>query len=296
MPGNRRHPGDDEIQEALDHRLPAAGRLEVEAHLATCDECRGRWEALAWAKAQAASAPRPAPPVDLAARIARALDEEDARRGVIDGRSQAWRLGGRPLWIAVGLTALLLVALVIARRPDVPLAVARDYAGLRSGALALDIHTADIHALEAHFAKRQLPFPVRVLDLGMMRYRLVGGKVHAVRGRPSALLVYEGADGHTLLCEMHPGSLTDLPPSGERHENGGIGFRVFRRGGVTLAFWPEGDVLCVLAGEGGSQTILPLAFAKAMKAAQTTLDQAPSWRPASVFVRVSTAPFQASGR
>jgi anti-sigma factor RsiW len=285
MPRNRPHPGDDEIQEAVDGRLPAAARLELEAHLATCDECRRKWEIPAWAKAQAASAPHPNVPEDLSARVVRALDEEDADRAAADVRGTGWSLPGRAVWVATVLAAVLLVVVLIARRPDMPQAVARDYEAWRTGALALDVHTEDIHDLEVHLSKARLPFPVRVLDLGMMRYRLVGGKVHDLNGRPGALLVYEGADGHTLLCEMHRGSLIELPSGGERHEHGGITFLAFRRGRLTLVFWPEGDVLCVLAGEGGPETILPLAFAKAMKATRRSAfsllgasDGAVNWR------------------
>ena len=37
----RRHRADDEIQDALDGRLPAAGQMEFEGHLAGCEDCHG---------------------------------------------------------------------------------------------------------------------------------------------------------------------------------------------------------------------------------------------------------------
>lgn len=282
----RRHRADDEIQDALDGRLPAAGQMEFEGHLAGCEDCRSKRDAMAWAKAQAASLPGLVPPGDLAARIAGVLDEEDALTAAVAERRRARVFGGWPAWTAASLAAGLLLAFFIGRRADMPQAVAGHYGALRSGALSLDVATADVHVLEVHFAGAGLPFPVRVLDLGMMRYRLVGGRVHDLGGRPSVVVVYEGEDGHRLLCEMYRGSLTDLPPGDESLDHGGIPFRAFQRGDVTLAFWPEGDVLCVLAGEGGTKTILPLAFAKAMKAARAAGGPSP---PRPLALRVTPA-------
>ena len=120
--------------------------------------------------------------------------------------------------------------------------------------------------MEAYFSEARLAFPVRVFDLGMMRYELVGGGVHSVRGRRSALFVYRDPDGHDLICQMNQGSLTELPAGGELHDHEGIRFVVYRRDGLTLVFWREGRVLCVLVGEGGTDVVLALASAKAARA------------------------------
>jgi len=265
--GDKDHPSDDEIQDALDARLSLQRQAELDAHFSGCAECRATWNALAWAKEQASQATGLEPPEGLAGRISHALDEEDARIAAA-GTPRSRRLGIRPLWIAAGLAAALLVALVLTRRMEVeiPGSVTSDYLAFRSGTLALDLRTADARVLEAHFARSGLPFRARVLDLEMMKYRLVGGKVHRVGGRPSALMVYQRDDGHVLLCQMYLGSLSELPAGGQPHEHDGIPFLAYQREGLTLAFWPEADVLCVLTGEGGTAVILPLAFGKAMKA------------------------------
>ncbi len=55
--------------------------------------------------------------------------------------------------------------------------------GSRTGSLALEASTSDAAALERFFEARGIPFRTRVLDLGMMGYRLIGGRVHSLRGQ-----------------------------------------------------------------------------------------------------------------
>ena len=265
MASETRHLRDEEIQEAVDGRLSSERMAPVEAHLRSCRECQATWEAFAWVRQQASRLPRPAPPDGLSERISRSLDDEDARAG----RGGGWRRRpGRLLAIAGALAAMVAIAVLVAGRRDPVAAVARDHADLRAVRLALDLRTPDVKEMEAYFAGARLPFPVRVFDLGMMSYTLVGGKVHSVRGHPSALYVYRGPNGDTLICQMYEAGMADLPPGGEVHEHEGIRFVVYSRDGLTLVFWPEGRVVCVLVGEGGSDAILPLAFAKARAAAR----------------------------
>jgi len=260
----KRHLREDEIQEALDRRLSPEPMAAFEEHIRECPECRASCEAFAWAKDRAARAPRLSLPEGLADRIARTLDEEDARRPAPVRRPRRRALA---VALAAGLAAVLVLVVLLAGRRDPVAAVARDHADLRSGRLPLALRTADVKQLEAHFARAGLGFPVRVFDLGMMRYELGGGTVRSVVGRPGALFVYHGPDRADLICEMYPGSLADLPAEGEAHDHEGIRFVVYQRDGLTLVFWPEGSVLCVLAGEGGTDVVLPLAFAKAARAA-----------------------------
>ena len=280
MPMAGDHPNDDLIQEGLDSRLDAESQARLEAHLAGCVDCRRAWEALRWIKEQALHAHRPDPPATLARQVAEALDAEDARRvPAPPARATGWRvaLSFRPAAAALAVMAIAAVALFLARRTDVPTLIARDHSAFAAGDLPLGIRTADVGAMEAYFTNERLPFPARVLDLAMMKYRLVGGSARPTDGRPSVLLVYRNEDGHLLLCRMYLGSLDELPAPQERHEHDGITFFVYGRQELTLVFWPEGGVVCVLSGEGGPSTMLPLAFAKAMKA-RVAQESAP-WHP-----------------
>lgn len=62
---------------------------------------------------------------------------------------------------------------------------------------------------------------------------------------------------------MYRGSTADLPPGGERREHGGFTFHVYRRGGSTVVFWQEGEVVCALAGAGDREALVALAYEKA---------------------------------
>lgn len=250
---------DDEIQELLDGRLDAATRERVERHLAECAECRRLRDAISAVKTGAREALRPGrPPAELSAAIASALDRE----------AQAFRSPRRlrPAWAlaAAAVTVALLLA-VLLRRPDLPARAAHDFLRFRDGALPLELLTGDTQRLERFFAERGIPFRTRVFDLGMMRYRLVGGRVQTLAGRPAALFVYRGPGDRILICEMYPGDTLELPRAARRVEHDGIAFFVFHRKGSTQVFWQEGDVTCVLVSDAPPEEVLSLAFAKAMR-------------------------------
>jgi hypothetical protein len=86
-----------------------------------------------------------------------------------------------------------------------------------------------------------------------------------VAGQPSALSAYDGPDASRVVCQMYSGSADELPRPDERRQNDGIDFLVYRRGGVTLAFWQEGRVVCVLATNLDVDDAVALAFAKAVR-------------------------------
>ena len=98
----------------------------------------------------------------------------------------------------------------------------------------------------------------------MMEYGLIGGRVHELQGRPTALYVYRGPDGRVVLCQMLLGALEELPPADETYEERGFTFRVYRRGGRPAVFWLEGQVLCILVSDMPSPELLALAREKAM--------------------------------
>ncbi|MGH8699628.1 MAG: hypothetical protein ACREVR_00440, partial [Burkholderiales bacterium] len=131
-----------------------------------------------------------------------------------------------------------------------------------------DLRTTEPRELERFFA-RGMEFRTQVFDLAMMDYRLAGGRIHKLRGRPSALSVYQGmSDDHgaaRVLCQMYEGQIDELPPAAEVLERNGIAFRVYRKDGVTAVFWSEGKLICVLVSDLRSDDVIRLAFAKAVK-------------------------------
>jgi hypothetical protein len=119
--------------------------------------------------------------------------------------------------------------------------------------------------MEKFFSDEGISFKTRVFDLGMMSYRLVGGRVHQLINRKSALFVYRGKGDTILVCQMYLGLVTELPADAVRRENKGIQFYIYRTNGLTVAFWQEGAVICVLTSDVDPEEVVQLAFAKAMK-------------------------------
>jgi anti-sigma factor RsiW len=256
------------LQDAVDNRLSAADRAALDAHLAGCEACRRELDALEWVKQQTGGPARAAVdvPGDLEAGIRGVLDAEDAAAAPAPAASSRSRARLFAPWLAAA--AVLAIVVWIATRPvagDVPALVASDFRSFGAGTLALEIETAEPPALESHLARSGLGFPARVFDFGMMDYRLVGGGRHRVADTPSALFAYSGPAALRMLCQMYAGRVADLPAPDERRTNDGIEFLVYRVADVTLVFWQEGAIVCVLAANGDAEAAVKLAFAKAVR-------------------------------
>ena len=249
---------DMEIQDLFDGRLDRAERERVEAHLAECAACRVRRDALASVRGALQGLPPAPAPEELGREIRRRLEEELLRR----------RPSRRfPVTALLAAAAVLIIVLMLASRKDLPSAAAGDFGRYRGGTLSLELSTSDPHELEAFFSQRGVGFRTRVFDLSTMGYRLIGGRVHTLAGRRTALFVYRGEGNRTVLCEMFLGQTSALPAGASRHEHGGILFSLYRREDSTQVFWQEGEVTCVLVSDLTPDETLALAYAKAMKAA-----------------------------
>jgi len=261
------------IQDLLGGQLGEVERAQAQAHLQACARCRREFQSLRQVqKAVAAHAARQAVPADLGIAITRALDQEDVRAPVNDSRRRAvvrpkprsarWVLGFGLAATAAFASILLWSAWTPAR---LPAAVAEGFAKFQAGEVTLEMRTAEALELERFFAAREVGFEAHVLDLGMMTYRVVGGRVERVQGRSSTLTYYQGSGGARVLCQMYVGTLDELPPATEVLEHNGIAFRVYRQDGLTAVFWREGKVICVLVSDLDPREVIRLAFAKAVR-------------------------------
>lgn len=255
----------EELQDLLDGRVTGPARAAIEAHLPQCPRCREELAVLERARAAARALAPFAPPADLAARIAGALDGEDRAPAFGPTRHRVryrW-----PVVLAGVTAAAAVIALLVlpSGGKDLPVAVARDLARYRASHLALDLQTADPAALEHFFTERGIGFPTHVFDLAMMRYRLAGGRAHQLAGRASAFFAYTGPDATPVICEMYRGTLTELPAGAERRVHDGITFLIYRVSGATVVFWQEGAVICALASQGNAEDVVQLAYAKAVR-------------------------------
>jgi len=258
----------DEIQDLLDNRLDAAARAEVERHLETCDECRRQFEALRWTREVAAKRFAPVEaPAELREKISRALRSEERPRHARIVRPHFRR---PKLAAALGVAAILLIAIglvvVFTAKPRNPLEIAaRDFRDYKTQKLPLELKTDDGKQMETFFAAHGVWFNTRVFDLGMMNYRLIGGRVQRVRDEPRALFVYQGPADQILVCQMYAGTVAALPAGAVERENKGIRFYIYEKKDLTMVFWQEGTVVCVLTSDIGAEQVIQLAFAKAMK-------------------------------
>ena len=262
------HP--EELLDArLDGRLSDPERAELERHLAGCARCRRRLEALAEARRVVREElPDEAPAADLEARILAALDREDAGAPA-SGPAPARRSG--PGWM-LPLAAVLVIGVVAAAiwlgrsRPSPPGMVDdafTAYAGLAAGELPRELRATEADVVAARWRAGGIGFPARVFDLGGMGIDLAGGDASELGGHPAARTVYAGGGGR-FVCWMLVGSLAELPPPAEIRHHGDFEFHVYRRGTTTLVFWQEGRILCAFAGGGDPESVIALAFAKAM--------------------------------
>lgn len=248
------------LQELIDGRLDQAARAAVEAHLQTCTRCQGELAAIRTSMRAAKRLPPLEVPADLAARIVDSLQEPTAAgTGSASGRRSpavGWGL-------AAAAAGLALILFLLWPSANLPRQAADAHEQYRAGHLTLEALSSDPATLQRYFATR-IAFPTRVFDLGMMGFELVGARISALGGQPSALWMYRGT-GAWLLCQMYRGSLADLPTPSETRENNGFTFRIYHERGRTQVFWQEGDIVCVLASDAPADAVIQLAFAKAMK-------------------------------
>ena len=282
-----------ELHDLADGRLERDARVRVEGHVRECAGCRRNWEAIIAVKQAVARLPQVAMPLGFDATIAAALDAAESSEksatalGVGDPPGQttantaaegirsvrlvnAASATSRSSWARwvtpVGVAAtIILVATLFwwTRSANLPRGAAAAVADYTAGQLEMASVESDAARLNRYFAER-VSFPVRVFDLGMMGYTLVGGRVHTVGSHESALWVYRGSSG-SLICQMYTGSTTELPAAPETRTANGFTFLVYHEGGGTQVFWQEGTVVCVLASTLPSEDVIQLAIAKAMK-------------------------------
>jgi anti-sigma factor RsiW len=258
MSEQRAHPH-DEIQDLLDGRLADSARASVDAHLETCEACRGEIAALLATRDAARAAHRATVvPSTLEGRLREALVAE--RRAASQSRRVVRVLAAVAAVVAVAIVGVFLVPRT--HLPDLASILADDFAALREGNLRLEERT-DSADLGSYFAAHGAP--AAVYDLSMMGWRLAGGAVHPVRGTPTSLAVYGNDAGGRLICAMLAGTHADLPADGEVFRQNGVALHVFRRGGVTVVLWQDGQVLCALFSDAPRDEVLGIAREKSKR-------------------------------
>jgi hypothetical protein len=255
----------DELQDYVDKRLNANVRRAVEDHLNVCPECRRQIDALTWTKQAMRLIPTTRAPRHLREEILHEMRTERVEVELFSHRSHKW---GSNLPIVIAIAVLIGLGAIIVKeyqsRPiTVPTMVARDFQELRSNDLNLQLETTNPTVLSAYFAGFEVPFPVRVLDPQALGGTLVGGRALDPDGQIRMLVLYRGASGRLIACEMFNGSEAGLPAGGTIRETGGVRFHIYREGGITSVFWREGSVVWSLASDLDSEQLVRMAASQA---------------------------------
>ncbi|HSE42529.1 MAG TPA: zf-HC2 domain-containing protein [Acidobacteriota bacterium] len=252
-----------EIQDLIDGRLDSKTRQEVESHISKCEKCRSEFEQL-----------------DLIKKIVKkeiqtVVTPENIKSKILhELQSESTRIPQKKFWFkrqflaAAAIVVVLIVAGVLLRNmlsSPFPSLVAKDYRSYVANDLILGIRSNKAEEIEDYFRRNGIPFHTRVFDLAMMQYHLQGGKVHQLSDRPSALFVYNGSNQRTMVCQMFPGSLNELPRPEETRNHNGIRFLIYKENEITMVFWQEAEIICVLTSDADKEDVIQLAFAKAVK-------------------------------
>lgn len=273
------HP-DDWIDLWVADELDEAELRQLEAHWQGCARCRQVRDALRATRQGLRRMPvNNSVPPGFEERLAAALDAEDRRAGVRFSQRSSARPGVTLRRRGVARYLLPLAAALVVfigfgwwfgardsqRRAgrevlDDAFATYRDL--VASGVPAQASASGPLE-VEARWRRAGIDFSARVLDLGAMGIELVGGYASRLGGRLAAQTYYQGAAGR-FICWMFEGFSSSLPPPEELRRHRRFVFRIYRRGEVTLVAWQEGPVACVFAGRGDSESVIALAFAKAM--------------------------------
>ena len=265
MPTSPKH-FKEEIQDLLDNRLDAPTRAEVERHIEACTECRREFEALRWTKSFVAKrfAAKAAPP-ELRENILRALETDggSARTATLRPGFQMQKLKPIMAWAAALVALGILALILIPKQRTVPQVIARDFRSYQNQKLTPELNTPDVKKMETFFAKRGLPFAPHVYDLSAMNYPLVGGRLQYLQSHRTEWVVYRGPDNQALVCQMYVGNVSELPVGSVEREHRGKKFHIYQVKGVTMVFWQDRKVVCVLISDMPTENVVQLAFAKA---------------------------------
>lgn len=219
----------------LDGELDASATLQLEMHLAACNQCEAALAQLqALRVAIASQGTRHAAPAHLKHRIGAAIREQSPPR-----RARA-PLAGRLAWFSAGAAGLSTAAFAVTlalylQQPsrgeqlDQEL-VASHFRSLLPNHLA-DVASSDQHTVKPWFAGK-LDYSPPVIDLAPQGYALIGGRLDYLNRRTVAAMVYQHRK-HILNLYVWPAAGGDAAPRADSRQ----GFQLlrWRQGGMQYS-------------------------------------------------------------
>lgn len=210
-------------QSYLDGELSGAEAAEAERHLQTCAECQAFATGAAELSDALRRASRHAAPAQLRAAVLARLDKEP----VAFSRRSFWIGAGS----GAGLSALAAGFAFLALLPPFVATLTQSVADAHAQALVagktIMVASSNHHTVKPWLAAHAGLSPP-VADFAAEGFKLTGGRVDEVAGRPAAVMVYAHGN-HEVDLFAWPDRGADLPGTGMAH-----GFRV--------TFWKAGDL------------------------------------------------------
>jgi anti-sigma factor RsiW len=223
-----------------DHELDSAQQAELTAHLADCASCRAALERLSQLSA---AVHKPEfhfqPPAYLESRVRGALRQTSAPATIRvrhDFRT----------WLALAAVLVLAVAVAwsvlgIRSRLSNPQIIAREVVSSHVRSL-LGTHLVDVPSTDRHTVKPwfdgKLDFSPDVKDLANQGFRLIGGRLDYLDGRPVAALVFQRRL-HMINLFVWPSSQGPGQPSPDPAQKG-YNLVHWNTGGMT--YWAVADI------------------------------------------------------
>jgi anti-sigma factor RsiW len=210
-------------QSFLDGELTGAEAAEAERHLGTCVACQAfAADAAELSDALRKTARHPAPPHLRAAVLAR-LDREP----VAFSRRSFWIGAGSGAGISALAAGFIFLALLPPSIATLTQSVADAHAGALTAGKTIMVASSNHHTVKPWLAAHAGLSPP-VTDFAGDGFKLTGGRVDEVAGRPAAVMVYAHGN-HEVDLFAWPDRGADLPGPAITH-----GFRT--------AFWKQGDM------------------------------------------------------
>lgn len=227
----------------LDNELDAFQTIQIEKHLAECENCRRtRDEALALRSALLEADLYRHPSAEFAARVTAAVRnraKQDARqtRGAWY-QPLRWLPAAAGVVLVVALAAMVLTTRSPSSRQTVVAseALASHIRSLQASHI-VDVPSSDRHTVKPWF-QGKLDFSPPVPDLSEAGFLLAGGRLDYLDGHPVAALVYQRRK-HDINVFLWPnrGSADD-----RIHEETAQGYQIVHWNGAAMNYWIVSDL------------------------------------------------------